>query len=369
MENFIEIPDSKKKNYTTLNKDMGLVQSSNGSWDLWLENGDLVHATEFHSLQVGIIIACLTSWNYLNRYGNPTYEIFGNQSYTLLKENKSYMVKYKIEQYFRECLERMRRVYEVESLEVFDYEGQPNSFLVEFKVLSITNDLVDGSFVISTDSHKSSSFIHFSYNQPYASSESHLQVRLYLGSEYGQGLSNEIIYVYINNDFVGVTGPTNSFGVLEFEYYPQELVQVNNIHFEFHGNTLFNGCVSEYFEFISVPFYFHVDDDGLLYVIDSSGNAQDNIWIGEFVETVEGIEYSNDERNKLYLVPHNDNYISYKFNESYVLESFEEDIYILTGNNQNKPNNIQIGEIHLFIEGVDGRFYLLDDKLWYGVDE
>ena len=89
-------------NYRTLHNDLGMVQRSNNGWDLWFDNGDIVKAEDFHSLQVGIIIACLTSWNYMNRYGNPTYEIFGNRAYELLKANKGQMVAYKIQQYFIE---------------------------------------------------------------------------------------------------------------------------------------------------------------------------------------------------------------------------------------------------------------------------
>ena len=88
-----EVPSLYIEDYKTLHHDIGLVQRSNGLWDLWFgqdnisENyknsaylniveGDLVNATEIHSLQVGIIIACLTSWNYLNRTGNPVYSTF-----------------------------------------------------------------------------------------------------------------------------------------------------------------------------------------------------------------------------------------------------------------------------------------------------
>ena len=111
MYHLTDIPDSEKINFRTLHHDIGMKKMDNGQWDLWFDNGDLVSATEFHSLQVGIIIACLTSWNYLNRYGNPTYEIFGNESYSLLKRNKREDVRFKIRAYFEECLLRCLNFY------------------------------------------------------------------------------------------------------------------------------------------------------------------------------------------------------------------------------------------------------------------
>ena len=169
----------------------------NGQWDLWFDNGDLVSATEFHSLQVGIIIACLTSWNYLNRYGNPTYEIFGNESYSLLKRNKREDVRFKIRAYFEECLLRMRRVNSVEDLQVHEVKGNPYKYHVTFKVRAMSNYLIDGGFDITTDTNKSTSFIQYTYNQPYSSLENPLEIHLRLGTEYGSGLENEIIYIYV----------------------------------------------------------------------------------------------------------------------------------------------------------------------------
>ena len=348
MENLSIIPESEKGNYVTLNKDIGMVQMSNNTWDLWFENGDLVSATEFHSLQVGIIIACLTSWNYMNRYGNPTYEIFGNQSYTLLKENKTYMVKYKIEQYFLECLNRMRRVYEVKNLKVYDLETHPYEFLVEFKVLSINNELVDGSFVISTDFGKSASFIVFSYNQPYCSLENPLEIHLQLLSEYGNGLANEALYVYINDECIGVYGQTDKFGRINFNIYPNDIDYDATIRFEFKGNTLFNGCVSDTLTFTMIPFHFNVDENDMLYVTTVMGEDIKNyIWLGEIVDTYNNIPNEPSDWKKLYITK--DTKKAYKITE--------DGLTLKYSNVELKTPN-QVGEYHLFIEDGEGLYML-----------
>ena len=237
-------------NYRTLNKDIGLIQRSNNGWDLWFENGDTVKADDFHSLQTGIILACLTSWNYMNRYGNPTYEIFGNRAYELLKENKGSMVAYKIQQYFIECLKRMRRVYEIVYLEVSETPTEPHKYFVEFEVISINNQLVNGSFYVTTDTSKSTSYIEYTTYMPYASNENPLTIDLYLKNEYGGGLEGEILYMYIQKgdgeyEFMGVVGKTDENGYIRVTYEPTENNENNTIYFDFQGNTTYNPSTSQ----------------------------------------------------------------------------------------------------------------------------
>ena len=251
-------------NYTTLNKDIGLVQRSNNGWDLWFENGDTVKADDFHSLQTGIILACLTSWNYMNRYGNPTYDTFGNRAYELLKENKGSMVAYKIQQYFIECLKRMRRVYEIVYLEVSETPSEPYKYLVEFEVISVNNQLVNGSFNITTDTTKSTSYIEYTTYMPYASNENPLIIDLYLKNEYGGGLGGEILYMYIqkgNGDyqFMGVVGQTDENGYLRVVYEPTENNENNVIYFDFHGNTNYNPSTSERTTFKTELYEYYVN--------------------------------------------------------------------------------------------------------------
>lgn len=259
-------------NYRTLNNDIGMIQRTNNGWDLWFDNGDLVKAEDFHSLQVGIIIACLTSWNYMNRYGNPTYEVFGNRAYQLLKANKGSMVQYKIQQFFMECLKRMRRVYDVVRLEVFEVPYEPHKYYVEFEVISINNELVDGSFTITTDTNKSSSYIEYTTYMPYASKENDLIIDLYLKNEYGGGLEGEILYMYLKRgdddyEFRGVVGQTDENGYLRVTYNPwddetdetRHSDDVNVIYFDFHGNTTYNPTTSKRTQFKTELFNYHIE--------------------------------------------------------------------------------------------------------------
>ena len=237
-------------NYRTLHKDIGLIQRTNNGWDLWFENGDIVQATKSHSLQVGIILACLTSWNYLNRYGNPTYTEFGNRAYQLLKTNKSSMTSYKIQQFFLECLQRMRRIYEIVSLTVSELPHEPYTYFVEFEVISISNQLVDGSFTVSTDTSKSSSFINYEVLMPYASNTNPLTIDLYLQNEYGGGLSNEILYMYLKKgdgdyEFVGLTDKTDADGYVRVTYTPTDFNGDCVLYFDFKGNTHHNPTSSQ----------------------------------------------------------------------------------------------------------------------------
>ena len=369
MYHLAEIPDAEKENYRTLNYDIGLQKRNNGQWDLWFDNGDLVSATEFHSLQVGIIVACLTSWNYMNRYGNPTYEIFGNESYSLLKRNKSQDVKFKIRAYFEECLNRMRRVNEVENLEVHEVKDNPYKYLVTFTVRAMSNYLVSGDFEIVNEYGKSTSFIRYTYNQPYSSIENPLQIHLQLFSEYGLGLSNEIIYVYIkqNDDedfkFVGIKGHTDERGLLSLQIYPEEIDFDTEIKFVYRGNPSFNGVTSKILKFSSIPFHFNVDENDMLYVTSSMDNIKDYIWLGEIIdnESVSDPNYTISDPsgwNKLYIAEIDGEYKAYKNINGRLSEIEQYERVILNSESNN------IGELHLFIENgkKDGKYLYELDK-------
>lgn len=354
-------------NYRTLNKDIGMVQRTNNGWDLWFDNGDLVKAEDFHSLQVGIIIACLTSWNYMNRYGNPTYSVFGNRAYQLLKANKGGMVQYKIEQFFLECLKRMRRVYDVVSLTVSESPYSPYTYFVDFQVISINNQLVDGSFQVSTDTSKSASYIEFEVYMPFASSTNPLQIDLYLKNEYGGGIADEIVYLYINGEFGGVYGRTDETGYLRVTYTPSVTDLNSTLQFRFNGNVNYNGVVSRVYGFKSVLFHFEVDDDGELYLVNS-GSSREGFHLAEIIDTTEQSHYFFSHEkvlwDKIYLLPIGSNtYRAYRLVESNGEKAFalrDEEIMIT------KDFPVMTGDIHLLVE-TDENNYLLhtDDHLYY----
>lgn len=426
-----EFPSLYTEDYKTLHHDIGLVHRSNGAWDLWfgqdeiskdyknspylnIIDGDLVSATEIHSLQVGIIIACLTSWNYLNRTGNPLYTEFGNESYSLLKSNKGVNTQYKIKQFFIDCLNRMRRVYSVESLDVFDVEDNPYIYKVKFKVISITNTIVDGEFYLDTDSNKNSCSLDINYNHPYTSVSNPLFVECVLKNEYGSFIENELIYIYIKNEydskfrFYGVTEPTDNNGCAYITIPPEGLSLHTQIMFRFKGNSLYNSCTSKIINIESVAYYIkskYVNNKHILRVEDSVGNAFDKFRLGELLsdyiyidglnipseismETINenlinpsySLEYNendDDENYKLYLLPINKfikgtnkpYYIGYSWDtdEEKLILVYSETIN--TGNIQLNSNNRF--EVHFLIDDGDNGLFEIDfddGHLYYKID-
>lgn len=360
-------------NYTTLHKDIGLIQRSNKSWDLWFDNGDTVKAEDFNSLQVGIIIACLTSWNYMNRYGNPTYEVFGNRAYELLKANKSGITAYKIQQYFIECLKRMRRVYEVVYLEVFDTPSNPHTYYVEFEVISINNQLVNGSFEVG-DSSKSTSYITYTYTQAFSSPCNPMKIDIYLGNEYGMGISGGLIYLTLkttSEDEVTICGVTDSDGNLQIEYVPNTINPNCTIYFSFLGDSQYNGCSSQDIVFKGTPFCFQLDEDSELYVTTTLNDINNKIFLVEFVESYNDVIGGDIE--KYYVIADltsEDTILVFDTNMNVVFDDIE-----LLDEEISKYDYVcdRIGEIHLFMtDESNEKLYELDtdDHVYYiGTEE
>lgn len=430
-----EISNYYIEDYKTLHHDIGLVQRSNGLWDLWfgqdeisknyknvpylnIIEGDLVSATEIHSLQVGIIISCLTSWNYLNRTGNPLYSNFGNKSYSLLKKNKGINTQYKIKQFFIECLNRMRRVYSVEYLNVLEVENNPYKYKVEFKVLSITNTLVDGEFYLSTDSNKNISMIDVRYNHPYTSVSNPLFVECILKNEYGSFIEDELIYIYIRNNsdskfkFYGVTEPTNYNGSVYVTIPPNGLSSNTQIMFVFKGNSIYNPCASKIVNIESVSYYIKskysykiIDDEEIidkqiLYVEDSLGNSLDKFRLGELLSDYTDIseldltdelplseivnnsngnvlEYDINEKNKIYLVP-TDNLVqgTNKFYYNGYLWNDDGTGLVLVYSSSKNSGTVQLNtnnpyEVHFLIDDGDNGLFEIDfddNHLYYKIE-
>ena len=431
-----EIPPVYTEDYKTLHHDIGLVRRSNGLWDLWFgqdevsENfkdspyldiveGDIVSATEIHSLQVAIIISCLTSWNYLNRTHNPIYTEFGNKSYSLLKKNKGVNTRYKIKHFFIECLKRMRRVYDIEYLNVYDVANNPYVYRVNFKVLSVTNTIVDGEFYLNVDTNKNTSMINLNYNHPYTSVSNPLFIECELRNEYGSPIENEILYVYMKNDgeskfkFYGITEATNEYGNAYITIPPRGLNINTKIMFIFKGNALYNPCRSKIISIQTVAYFIKsrfthknsVDDTGkesevidkqILYVEDSMGDSSYKFRLGELLSDYINIEnlpleiteeyiqnnlnentvfdYDENEIRKLYLVPtdrviEGTNKVYYK---PYVRTSNGLSLYP----NSENPSKVQLNtndpyEVHFLIEESDNGLFEIDfgdGHLYYQIE-
>lgn len=131
--------------YKTLNEDVQLKLSSDSKHhDIQFENFDYVNLTGKESLHNAIIIAIMTRYQELS--SNQLYDEFGCKVHELVKANQSSMVKYKIELFICEVLEKMRRIQEVNWINVTETED--GKYNVEFNVTSINDEIINGSVTI-----------------------------------------------------------------------------------------------------------------------------------------------------------------------------------------------------------------------------
>lgn len=128
--------------YKTLNMDVQLkpVSDTSQHYDIQIENGDFVNVTGKNSLYNAIIIAIMTRFNELQEI--PLYDGFGCRAQELVKARKTEMVKYKIELFITDVLENMRRIKEINFVELIESE---NSYKINYSVESINDETVNGS--------------------------------------------------------------------------------------------------------------------------------------------------------------------------------------------------------------------------------
>ena len=126
------------KLYKTLNEDVKLKSNNYDKFDIQFENGDYVNVTGNESLKNAIIIAIMTRYNELTNL----YTGFGCRVHELIKDNQNTMTRYKLELYVSEVLENMRRIKEVNSINITELDSK---YLVEFIVTSINDEIVKGS--------------------------------------------------------------------------------------------------------------------------------------------------------------------------------------------------------------------------------
>lgn len=140
-----DIESEDYKFYKTLNEDVQLkpVSPTSKHFDIQMENGDYVNLTGKDSLYNAIIIAIMTRFNELSSIG--LYEDFGCRIHELIKANMSPMVVYEIELAIIESLEKIRRIKEVNSVELIELD---DSYEILFNVTSINDQQLEGSVTI-----------------------------------------------------------------------------------------------------------------------------------------------------------------------------------------------------------------------------
>lgn len=340
----------------TLNKDIQLVEKENGYWDFEFQYGDYVLAENKKSLRSALIIACLTSWNYMNRQGNPTYSTFGNRAYQELKKKKSPIVEYAIKQYFLEVLNNIRRVHRVVNLEIRDTPSDPNAYDVLFTVEANNDELVRGQFSINTEKTLSPTFMTVSQSVVISSPTNPSVFNVKINTEYDEYLTDEIIYAYkVLSD--GTEEFLKAYKLNEnILIYPFDKFGYEKVKFKFKGNELFNPCESETFEILSIPFFFKLDGDDNLKVIKTKDYGV-TIWIGEVVENEQEMEYDGNP-NKCYIIPiqGTDDYSKYTYYDNEWNTNSENVYHII---NKGVYGEVELGDRRLFVEDLNKDLYII----------
>ncbi len=127
----------------TLNEDVNLKCDEYGKWDLDMDNGDYVNTTGLVTLRNACIIAIMTRYNEIK---TDTYDGFGCKAHELIKDNKTKLTRFKLETYIEEVLRDMRRVHEVNYVDIS--ENTSESYHVNFSVTSINDEIVKGSVAL-----------------------------------------------------------------------------------------------------------------------------------------------------------------------------------------------------------------------------
>ena len=127
----------------TLNEDVKLKSDEYGFFDLDMHNGDYINVSGINSLLNACIIAIMTRYNEIQ---NSTYEEFGCKISELIKDNQTNMFLFKLETYVTEVLEKMRRVYTINSIDITPVPD--DQILIEFNITSITDEIVAGSITL-----------------------------------------------------------------------------------------------------------------------------------------------------------------------------------------------------------------------------
>jgi hypothetical protein len=277
-----KITDTEDRQYSTLGRDIDIHRrNEDGRWDRTLEKGDFKLLKGKDCVENDITIALLTAYNELGSKGLSTYNNFGNHSYELLKENKSSMLVFKLENYFKEVINKIRRVKTVLNLEILEYNI--HSFDVIFSVDTLQDVTISGEVNYSSQNVLSRTFLTLTSN-PNDRVDVGVSMNLVsiLTNTRGSGLPNIDVSFYSNDKLIGQS-KTNSEGVASVYYNPSN-TEMLNIRSVFNGDNDFHTSESELLSIPSFQYNFFQDKDGNLYLI-----YNDNIdTIPDFIVDDEG---------------------------------------------------------------------------------
>lgn len=184
--------------YLTLHRDIGLEQKSNGLWDISWSGNDYVNAQGLDSIYNACVFSLLTGYNEIGRMGVGLYDGFGNKSYSLLKANKDNLTLHKLRSYFTECLNNIRRVDDVLDLTITeDNNGSLYTYKVFFKVLTITNEIIEGMVDLTDTIYQKPTILEVENNINNTIEDN--QITCTLTNKKHEPIPHQIIKIYLNN--------------------------------------------------------------------------------------------------------------------------------------------------------------------------
>lgn len=229
--------------YKTQNRDHLLFEKTNHLYDLAYNIGDEIPISEEDGLKNAIIIKLLTGYQELYKTDNPTYQNFGNRAWELIKANKTSDNAFKIEQYSYEALNEIRRIKSVNEIKVTDNLDN-HGYNIFFNVTSLNDTDVIGDVSITSDSSKLTCYLTVDtiYNFTTEDAESNYQVTFTLLDELGNPISDELIYMYVDDEYYRVC-KTGEDGVGTIYYY-DNVTDDTMVYGAFKGNNRFKQIIS-----------------------------------------------------------------------------------------------------------------------------
>lgn len=127
---------SINKHFVTLNEDIKLSQNENGEFDMVFEDEDVKNVVGLESLANAITILIMTRYGELKN--NLLYkDDFGCRVHQIIKDNMTQLNIFKIEKYIEESVKRMRRVKNINYINVNPFE---NGYKVVLSVTALNDE-------------------------------------------------------------------------------------------------------------------------------------------------------------------------------------------------------------------------------------
>lgn len=220
---------------TTLNKDILLIPSKYGKYDLSFNKIDIDVVSGLDSYYNAVKMAILTGFNELTKTGNMTYVDFGCKAHDSIKKNKTNNMEYEIETYVAQTVSDMRRTQSVESVEVTE---KMNGYDVTIHAISIDDTEVEMTVELSNKETKTNTALYAKTELAYCNQNIPLRVDISLKNYENNTSINDIVYIYVNDVYVQTFTLKDS--VSTFKYIPNRVNHDNSMKILYKGNENYN---------------------------------------------------------------------------------------------------------------------------------